>query len=163
MPMRSEDSMKALVDLAGVAESSLRGFTDAAKAATRPELKAMFQQCSADCATAAVELQALVDSFGGAPDDGGPPAGSAQRAWTRPDRTAGAAGRGLLEELEHAEERARARYAKALATSLPYQVRCVVQRQHDSILHNHRLIRELRERHEAALPPASAPVFANAQ
>jgi uncharacterized protein (TIGR02284 family) len=174
MPMRNQDTMKALVDLERMAEGSLKGFADAAEAATEPELKAMFQRCSADCAAAAVELQALVDSLGGAPDDS-LPAAATHQAWTRPDGTAGDGGIGLLEEAERVEDRAGATYAKALAINLPYQVRSVVQRQHDSVLHNHRLIgsllggltrgliRDLRKRSEAALPPASLPMCANAQ
>jgi uncharacterized protein (TIGR02284 family) len=49
----------------------------------------------------------------------------------------------MLEEVERAEDKAKAAYTKALTATLPQQVRMVVQRQHDGAVRNHE-IRDVR-------------------
>lgn len=56
----------------------------------------------------------------------------------------------MLEEVERAEEHAKIVYAKALAATLPSQVRAVVQRHYDGIVKNHDAVRDLRNSYKAS-------------
>ena len=148
--MQHEETVKVLNHLVQTSEDGTKGFAEAAKEATKPELKTMFQQRSADCASAVIELQHMVESLGGKPKDSGTASGAAHRGWAKVKATAGDANIGMLEEVERAEDKAKAAYVKALTASLPQQVRIVVQRQHDGAVRNHDLIRDLRDNYKVA-------------
>jgi uncharacterized protein (TIGR02284 family) len=147
--MLNDDTVKVLNDLIQTSEDGKKGFAEAAEVATTPELRTMFRQRSLDCTAAATELQSLVKTLGGKPKDSGTIAGAAHRGWTKVKATVGDANIGTLEEVESAEDKAKAAYTKALAASLPAQVRAVVQRQHDGAVRNHDLIRDLRNTYKA--------------
>ena len=147
--MLNDDTVKVLNHLVQTAEDGKKGFAEAAEEATTPELKTVFHQRSLDCSTAVTELQALVKTLGGTPKDSGTIAGAAHRGWTKVKATVGDANVGTLEEVESAEDKAKAAYTKALAATLPPQVRTVVQRQHDGAVRNHDLIRDLRNSYKA--------------
>lgn len=147
--MHRDDTVKVLNELVQTSEDGKMGFADAAREATTPDLKNVFQQRSIDCATAVIELQALVLSLGGTPQDSGTVAGAVHRGWAKVKTTVGDANIGMLEEVESAEDKAKAVYAKALTAKLPQQVRSVVQRQHDGAVRNHDLIRDLRNSYKA--------------
>jgi uncharacterized protein (TIGR02284 family) len=109
----------------------------------------MFQQRSADCASAAIELQHMVESLGGKTKDSGTVSGAVHRGWAKVKATVGDANVRMLEEVERAEDIAKAAYIKALTATLPHQIRVVVQRQHDGAVRNHDLIRDLRNSYKA--------------
>ena len=143
--MHRDDTVKVLNELVQTSEDGKMGFAEAAREATTPDLKNVFQQRSIDCAPAVIELQALVLSLGGiTPQDSRTVAGAVHRGWAKVKTTVGDANIGMLEEVESAEDKAKAVYAKALTAKLPQQVRSVVQRQHDGAVRNHDLIRDLR-------------------
>jgi len=148
--MLTENTVKVLNDLIQTSEDGKMGFAEASKEATKPELKTMFHQRSTDCASAVIELQQLVESLGGTPKESGTVAGAAHRGWTKVKATVGDANIGTLEEVERAEDKAKATYIKALSAKLPPQVRTVVQRQHDGAVRNHDLVRDLRNSYKAA-------------
>jgi uncharacterized protein (TIGR02284 family) len=148
--MFNEDTVKVLNDLIQTSEDGKKGFAEAAKEVTKPELRIMFQGRAADCGAAVTELQALVHSLGGSPADSGTVAGAVSRGWAKVKATVGDANIGMLEEVERAEDKAKAVYVKALGEKLPQQVRNVVQRQHDGAVRNHDLIRDLRNNYKAA-------------
>ena len=147
--MLNDDTVKVLNILIQTSEDGMKGFDEAAKAATKADLKTVFHQRSLDCAAAVTELQALVETLGGTPKDSGTIAGAAHRGWTKVKATVGDANIGTLEEVESAEDKAKAAYTKALSATLPPQVRSVVQRQHDGAVRNHDLIRDLRNSYKA--------------
>lgn len=148
--MHNESTVKVLNGLIQTSEDGKKGFADAAVEATKPELKTLFQERSNSCATAVLELQSLVDSLGGTPKDDGTVAGAANRGWARMKTIVGDPNIAMLEEIERAEDKAKAAYAKALTAKLPLQTRNVVQRQHDGAVRNHDLIRDLRNSYKAA-------------
>ena len=45
---------------------------------------------------------------------------------------------------------AKARYGKALEATMPEDIRMVVQRQYEGVLHNHDQIRDLRDRYKTS-------------
>lgn len=147
--MLSTDTVKVLNELIQTSEDGRQGFAEAAKKATKPELKIMFQGRSSDCGTAVIELQALVQSLGGTPEESGTVVGAAHRGWAKVKSSIGDANISMLEDVERAEDKAKAEYVKALNTKLPQQVRSVVQRQHDGAVRNHDLIRDLRNNYKA--------------
>ena len=147
--MHRDETVKVLNDLVQISEDGKQGFAAAAKEATTPDLKNMFHQRSVDCGTAVTELQALVVSLGGSPQESGTVAGAIHRGAAKVKATVGDANIGMLEEVESAEDKAAAVYAKALTAKLPQQVRSVVQRQHAGTVRNHELIRELHDSYKA--------------
>ena len=142
--MLNDDTMKVLNDLVQSSEDSKNGFVEAAHDATKPELKCFFQRRSGDCETAVAELQALVQSLGGAPNTVDKSAVAADRDWSKMKPVVGNVNLYTLAEVEHAENRAEAAYVKALSTVLPQSIRSVVQRQYNGAVRNHDHIRGLR-------------------
>ena len=55
----------------------------------------------------------------------------------------------MLEECERGEDAAVARYRKALKSSLPANVRTLVERQAEGAQRNHDEVRDLRDRYKA--------------
>ena len=143
-------TVKVLSELVQASEDGEKGFAEASQEATRPELKAMFRQRSDDCATAAIELQALLQSLGGPPEDGATIAGAAHRGWARGNAALADPNFDMLEEGERAADKAKAAYLTALTIKLPEQVRGVVQRQLDDAIRTHDTIRELRNGYQAS-------------
>ena len=70
-------------------------------------------------------------------------AGAAHRTCAKVKATVGDTNIGTLEEVESAEDKAKATYTKALTADLPPMARGVVQRQHEGAVRNHNLIRDL--------------------
>ena len=148
--MNNEDVIKVLNDLIQTSEDGKVGFAEAAKNVTTTELRNIFRQRSADCSGAATELQNLVVMLGGKAKESGTVAGAAHRGWAKVKATVGDANMATLEEIERAEDEAKAVYTKALTATLPSQVGVVVQRQHDGAVRNHDLIRDLRNTYKVA-------------
>ena len=137
-----------LNDLVETSKDGEKGFRTAAEDTQNVELKSIFTQRAADCSKGAAELQQLVASIGGEPEQGGSMAGAMHRGWvdlksavTKRDDLA------ILEECERGEDVAKARYRKALEETLPEDVRSVVQRQCDGAMRNHDQIRDLRDQY----------------
>ena len=143
------DTEQALNDLIRTSTDRKRGFAEAAGKATRSELKVLFQQHSADCAAAVVELQRLVSSIGGTPTSGGTVAGMGHRSWLRLKTAIGDTNVAVLDNMARAEDRAATAYAKALTATLPPQVRSVLQLQHYGAVRSRNLIRDLRNSDKA--------------
>lgn len=148
--MKKAETVKVLNDLIQTSEDGRKGFAEASEEATKAELKTMFKRRSADCGMAVTELQQLVGSLGGTADDSGTIAGTLHRGWVKVKTAVGDPNLTMLNEIENAEDKAKASYAKALATKLPEQIRVVVKRQHEGAVKNHDLIRDLRNSYKKA-------------
>jgi uncharacterized protein (TIGR02284 family) len=137
--------VSVLNDLIETSKDGEKGFRAAAEDTKDSELQAVFLRRAQDCATSAVDLQQLVDKYGGKPEMGGSVAGAMHRGWM--NLKAAASGRtdlAILEECERGEDVAKARYRKALE-DVPEDIRMVVQRQYDGVVRNHDQIRTLRD------------------
>ena len=142
------DNTSILNDLVETSKDGEQGFRSAAEDAKSAELKATFLRRADDCAKGASELQQLVARMGGKPEQGGSVAGAMHRGWM--DLKAKVTGRddlAILEECERGEDVAKAKYRKALDTTLPDDVRSVVQRQYDGVVRNHDAVRDLRDQY----------------
>jgi uncharacterized protein (TIGR02284 family) len=148
----SDNLVSILNDLVETSKDGEKGFNAAAEDTKTAELQTTFRRRAQDCATGAVELQQLVTRLGGRPEGSGSVAGAVHRGWVNlkaavSDRTDVA----ILEECERGEDVAKAHYGKALETTLPDDVRLVVKRQYEGVIHNHDQIRDLRDRYRTSI------------
>lgn len=148
--MNSESTVNTLNDLIATSEDGKKGFEEAARDATAPDLKAAFRQRAAECDAAVSELQAMVQSIGGKPESSGTIAGAAHRGWVKVKSAVGSGDLAVLEEVERGEDHAKAVYAKALKSELPATIRQVVRIQSEGVIRNHDRIRDLRNRYRAS-------------
>ena len=125
-----------------------KGFRTSADDVKDPELKQIFSRRADDCARGAQELQAIVSRLGEEPDEGGSVSGAVHRGWMNlKAAVTGEDDLAILEECERGEDVARAAYRKALEDNdLPSDIRVVVQKQYDGVVHNHDQVRNLRDR-----------------
>lgn len=142
--MKAENTISILNDLIATSEDGKKGFAEAAKDATNPELKKIFQRRAAECSEAAAELQDIVQSIGGHPETTGTVVGAAHRGWVKVKSAVADSNVAVLEEVERGEDHAKAAYSKALKGDLPSPIRGVIERQRQGTLRNHDLIRNLR-------------------
>ncbi len=145
-----DDTVKILNGLIETSEDGQKGFQEAADKAKAPQLKQLFADRAQACNQSVRELQALVTSLGGKPEQSGSVAGAAHRGWVKVKVAVGDDNIAVLEEVERGEDHAKAHYGKALKAELPPQVRSVVERQYQGVLANHDRIRDLRNQYRAA-------------
>jgi uncharacterized protein (TIGR02284 family) len=150
--MTQRDTVSILKQLVDLSEDSEKGFVRIAGAVTNPDLRGFFQRRSTDCAIAATELKALVQSLGGLRPDGRAVSAAARPGWNMPRTTLKDADLTALKVVEDAEDKAEAAYVAALAVDLPHQIRSVLQRQHNSAVHSQTHIHELRISYTTAQP-----------
>src|SRR3546814_8454090 len=83
----NKESISVLNDLIETSKDGQEGFKTCAEDIKHPQLKALFVQRAADCATAAAELQAAVRSLGGDPETSTSVAGDLHRRWRSEEHT----------------------------------------------------------------------------
>ena len=149
--MDKSDVVDVLNDLSEVSKDGEYGFTQCAEHAKSPDIKSTLASRARDCAAGAAELQRLVATYGGTPEEHGSATGAMHRGWvsvrsalTSKDDLA------VLEEAERGEDSALKSYRKAAAKDLPADVKAVVQKQLQGTQANHDQIKALRDRVKAA-------------
>lgn len=146
-----DDTIDTLNDLIETTKDGEYGFRQCAEQAKAPELKQLLADRAAQCAEGAGELQSLVASLGGKPDQGGSASGAMHRGWVSVRSTLSSfTDLAVLEECERGEDKALARYRKALNEPLPANVQSIVERQARGVQANHDLIRDRRNALRAA-------------
>jgi uncharacterized protein (TIGR02284 family) len=149
----ADSIVSILNNLIETSKNGEMGFNAAADDTKTAELQTTFRQRARDCAAGAADLQQLVARLGGQPEKGGSAAGAIHRGWVNlkaalSPRTDLA----ILEECERGEDVAKAHYGKALEAEMPDDIRQVVRRQYDGVIHNHNQIRDLRDRYRTSMP-----------
>ncbi len=149
--MNQSNPIDVLNSLIETCKDGEYGFNLCAEQADSSKLKELFAQRARECRTAAQELQTEVVRAGGEADTDGTVIGALHRGWVSV-RSAlpGKDDVAMLEEAERGEDRALARYRKALDAALPPEVHDLVQRQLVGSQHNHDQIRVLRDQYRAA-------------
>lgn len=141
-----DHTIDTLNDLIETTKDGEYGFRLCAEQAKSPELKQLLADRAAQCAEGAAELQSLVSSLGGRPDDSGTASGALHRGWVSVrGKLSTLTDLAVLEECERGEDRALARYRSALKDPLPTQVQSIVERQMRGVQANHDLIRDRRD------------------
>jgi len=145
--MTNDDIVDTLNDLIETCKDGEFGFGACAKHTSSDELRQLMLQRSAECRTAAAELQPYVVQYGGKPDQGGSASGALHRGWTAVRGSlVGFTDQAMLDECERGEDAALARYRKALKQELPDAILAIVQRQESGVQRNHDQIKSLRDR-----------------
>ena len=146
------DDAKSLInELIETSKDGEKGFSNAANDTTDPHLRGVFVECSQRCRAGASELQEQVRALGGKPETDGSVMGAVHRGWLEmKSAVTSRDAKAILEECEHGEDYAKARYADALKKDLPVAVREVLQRQYEGVISNHDRIRSLRDQYKNA-------------
>ncbi len=144
--MENSDVVDVLNDLIEVSKDGEYGFAQCAEHAKSPNIKTTLSARSRDCASGAVELQNLVASYGGKPEDSGSAVGAVHRGWVSV-RTALTSKDDLavLEEAERGEDSALKKYRDAAGKVLPADVKAIVDKQLRGAQANHDQIKSLRD------------------
>jgi len=147
----NDDAVKVLNGLIEVSKDGEYGFKECAEHAKSPDIKSTLATRSRDCASAAGELQRLVATYGGKPEEGGTAGGALHRGWvsvraalTKKDDLA------VLEEAERGEDSALKAYREASSKNLPIDAAAVVRKQLEGAQRNHDQIKSMRDRFKAA-------------
>jgi uncharacterized protein (TIGR02284 family) len=151
MVISNDDVVSALTKLVKTSNDGEQGFRSASERAQDTKLKSMFAEAGQRCAEGALELQYIIGEYGGDVDIGHSASGVMHNAWTSvKSAVAGDDDLGILEEVERAEDVAKARYREALEEDLPSDVHALVERQYRGVVENHDRVRDLRNGYRAA-------------
>jgi uncharacterized protein (TIGR02284 family) len=139
------DVVDLLNDLIETCKDGEYGFRQCAEQAKSADIKSTLTSRATDCASGAAELQSLVSTYGGTPEQGGTAAGAMHRGWVSV-RTALTSKDDLavLEEAERGEDAALKKYRAATAKNVPSDVQSVIQKQLQGTQRNHDQIKALR-------------------
>jgi uncharacterized protein (TIGR02284 family) len=142
----NDEVISTLNGLIETCKDGQMGFKEASEGVERSDLKSFFSECSIERSQFAGELQSLVRTLGGEPEDSGSVAGSLHRGWINIKSAVTGKDEGsILNECERGEDSAKAEYKKALEGFLPDYMREVVQRQYDSVVVAHDKTKALRD------------------
>ncbi|MDP1674781.1 MAG: PA2169 family four-helix-bundle protein [Burkholderiales bacterium] len=143
--MNTKDTISVLNDLIETSKDGEKGFTKCANDLQTTDLKSIMVTRSQDCTAATAELQELVRSLGGEPENDTSLSGDLHRRWvglkefvTGKDDTA------ILSECERGEDVAKKNYREALDKDLPTNIRAIVEKQYQGVLRNHDQVKALR-------------------
>lgn len=150
-PGSREDVVDVLQDLVECCKDGEYGFQSCAENARREDLKSIFTQRMRDCQRGTQELQDQIRSLGGDVKDSASMLGALHRGWVSVKSTLVTYdNQATLDEAERGQDRALARYRKALHKPLPDAIRSLVERQLQGVQRNHDQIKMLRNQLRAA-------------
>lgn len=137
------DTLNGLIELS---RDGQKGYQEAAAKIDSADVKTFCLEQSRQRAHFVGELQTLVHVLGDEPDNTGTISGALHRGWMNLKAALGGGDHAILVVVESGEDVAVRAYQKALATSLPADVREVVQRQSYSVKQAHDTIHVMRDR-----------------
>lgn len=142
----NDDVISTLNGLIETCKDGQEGFKEAAEGVERSDLKSLFFEFAQQRAQFAGELQTLVQSLGGDPENTGSIAGSLHRGWINiKSAVTGKDEAAILNECERGEDSAKNAYMEALESDLPANVAETVQTQYSSIKAAHDRVKALRD------------------
>ena len=142
----NDDVISTLNGLIETCKDGQEGFTSAAEGIERSDLKSLFYEFAQQRSQFAGELQSLVRSLGGDPEDSGSVAGSLHRGWINiKSAVMGKDEAAILNECERGEDVAKNAYKEALDEGLPANVIDTVQSQYTAVVSAHDRIKALRD------------------
>ena len=153
--INKKEAISVLNDLIETSKDGQEGFKTCAEDIKHPELKALFVKRSADCATAAAELQAKVRELGGDPETTTSVAGDLHRRWVDlKSLVTGKDEESVLNEAERGEDHALKAYKEALEKISKHNlvnvnIRDLVERQYHGVQRNHDQVKALRNQARA--------------
>jgi uncharacterized protein (TIGR02284 family) len=142
----SDDVISTLNGLIETCKDGQDGFKEAAEGVERSDLKSLFYEFSQQRSQFAGELQSLVQSLGGDPENTGSVAAAIHRGWINiKSAVTGKDEAAILNECERGEDSAKNAYKNALEEALPANVAETVQTQYVSVQAAHDRIKALRD------------------
>lgn len=142
----NDEVISTLNGLIETCRDGQEGFKQAAEGVERSDLKTLFYEFSQQRASFVGELQDVVRTLGGDPENSGSFAGALHRGWLNIKSAVSGRDEGVvLDECERGEDSAKSAYKNALETSLPAYVAQVVQDQYTAILSAHDRVKALRD------------------
>lgn len=144
--LSNDDVISCLNGLIETCKDGQQGFQEAADGIDRSDLKSLFYEFSQQRAQFAGDLQNLVRTLGGDPENSGSISGAIHRGWINiKAAVTGKDEQGILNECERGEDVAKSEFKSALEKTLPANIRETVQNQYSSILAAHDRIKGLRD------------------
>lgn len=149
-PFAEGSSNDAVIDiLNGLIETcrdGQEGFKQAAEGTQAADLKKVFYDFSQQRASFVGELQDIVRTLGGDPENTGTISGAIHRGWMNiKAAVAGNDEAAILNECERGEDSAKGAYEKALENDLPTYIRQTLQTQYQTVMAAHDHVKELRD------------------
>lgn len=149
----NKEAISVLNDLIETSKDGQEGFKSCAEDVKDQQLKTFFAQRSADCATAAAELQAQVRQLGGDPETSTSVAGDLHRRWVDVKSIfTGKDDKAILNEAERGEDHALKAYKEALEKIDKHNlvgIKALVERQYHGVQRNHDHVKMLRNQARA--------------
>lgn len=144
--LSNDDVISTLNGLIETCKDGQNGFKEAAEGVERSDLKSLFYEFSQQRAQFAGELQSLVSTLGGDPENSGSVAGALHRGWINiKSAVTGKDDNAILNECERGEDSAKNAYKNALEEPLPANITDIVQQQYQAILSAHDRVKALRD------------------
>ena len=142
----NDDVISTLNGLIETCKDGQNGFKEAAEGVERSDLKSLFYEFSQQRSQFAGELQSLVQSLGGDPENTGSVAAAVHRGWINiKSVVTGKDDGAILSECERGEDSAKNTYKDAIEEPLPANVMEVVQTQYKAVQSAHDRIKALRD------------------
>ena len=144
--LSNDDVISTLNGLIETCKDGQQGFKEAAEGVQRSDLKSIFHEFSMQRAQFVGELQSLVQSLGGDPEDSGSVAGALHRGWINiKSAVTGQDDGAILNECERGEDSAKNMYKEALQQPLPANVASTIQNQYSAVQSAHDRVKALRD------------------
>ncbi len=144
--LTNDEVISVLNGLIETCKDGQKGFQEAAEGIERSDLKSLFYEFSQQRSQFAGELQTLVQSLGGDPENSGSIGGAIHRGWINIKSAVMGKDEGsILNECERGEDVAKGAYKDALENALPAHVLETVQTQFGSVKAAHDRIKALRD------------------
>ncbi|MCB1024274.1 MAG: PA2169 family four-helix-bundle protein [Acidobacteria bacterium] len=149
--MTNENTITTLNNLIQTCKDGQEGFKQAAEGTNNSKTKTLFYDLVKQRSEFASELQSIVKSLGGDPENTGSIAGSIHRGWMEiKDAVAGNDETAILNECERGEDAAVSAYKKALESDMPAVPANAVRKQYGAIMAAHDQVKALRNQARAA-------------
>lgn len=153
----NEELVSTLNGLIETCRNGQEGFTQAADGVDDGNLQTLFREYAFRRSQYVGELQSLVQTLGGDPEDSGSIGGAIHRGWLNiKSAVMGRDSEAVLDECERGEDVAKESYKEALEMNLPDYIREVVENQYQGVLAAHDNIKALRNAADDRSSTASA-------
>ncbi len=142
----NDEVISTLNNLIETCRDGQEGFKQAAEGVERSDLKSLFYDYSQQRAHFVGELQDLVRTLGGDPENSGSMTGAIHRGWINIKSAVTGKDEGaILNECERGEDSAKNQYKDSLELVLPTHVQHTVQAQYSKVLEAHDRVKALRD------------------
>ena len=159
-PELNEKTIGTLNELIETCEDGVEGFKQAAEGVSSEQLKSIFMKYSQERAGYVADLQNLVRTLGGDPEESGSTAGTLHRGWINiKSAITGSDDAAILNECERGEDSAKSVYKEAQKEDLPGYIRDIIETQFSGVLAAHDHVRTLRDAANNKNASAAKPVL----